>query len=230
MATSTTAAETTPIHRPICDTRSIACLPYFFIFLIALTSLASVRPRAFCPYFRVDSAALQYTHINATRSSSDLTATWDVTLIAANPNVKWDIYCDIFQPAVLYYNPIGLRLASTSLRPLLLKSSNQTSVSFKLPMQGTYIPDDVAKEISDDNTTTLPLKFGLMISVQCSYRAHLSKKRTPHSIVRDYFCNPIQVRVFSNDTNNNNNSHINEGGSLTGTTDYQPTACAIPRW
>ncbi|VVA09410.1 Hypothetical predicted protein [Prunus dulcis] len=87
----------------------------------------------------------------------------DVTLIATNPNMKWDIYCDRLQPGLFYglffnYNPTGLRLASTSLRPLSLKSSNQTSVSFKLPMLSAYVPYDVAKEISDDNTTALAFR------------------------------------------------------------------------
>ncbi|CAB4284365.1 unnamed protein product [Prunus armeniaca] len=151
--------------------------------------------------------------------------------------MKWDIYCDRLQPALFYglffnYNPTGLRLASTSLRPLLLISSNQTSVSFKLPMLSAYVPYDVAKEISDDNTTALAFRFGLMISVHCSYRAHLRNRRTPESISTHYFCNQIQVRVFSTDTdnNNNNNSHISEAGSSRVTTDHKATACGTPIW
>ncbi|PQQ09068.1 hypothetical protein Pyn_00068 [Prunus yedoensis var. nudiflora] len=117
---------------------------------------------------------------------------------------------------MLFYGP-GYRdqltgVAATSLNPLYLTSSNQTSVSFKLSMLSAYVGNDMVKDISDGNTTTLSLKFGLVLSVWYSYRAHCSNMETPKPVSTTYFCNQIQVRDFGT-------------GSLSTTTDHQPTAC-----
>ncbi|CAB4317735.1 unnamed protein product [Prunus armeniaca] len=190
-----------------------SCLAvYLFI------TIMGVPPPALDPEFRVQSAVLWYPH-NATRSS-DLTATWDLTLLATNPNDNWDIYCHTIH-ASLFYGPGYQHLkelrqmyqltvfASTSLHPLFLTSSNQTSVSFKLPMLNAYIGDDLSKEIFNDNTTALSLRFGLKLSLSYSYMGHSSDMITPTRDAGTSFCNRIQVRVFSD------NSHINETERMT---------------
>ncbi|PQP97206.1 uncharacterized protein Pyn_09572 [Prunus yedoensis var. nudiflora] len=215
-----------------------ALLPW----LIMLASMGIFRwlspPEGFNPEFRVHSAALQYPHINATGSSSELTATWDLTLLAKNPNDKWDIDCDSLQ-ALLFYRPGGYQhsteqpqrhkekekklvvLAATSLVPFALFSRDQIGISFKLPMLSAYVANDVVKEISDGNTTTLSLRFGLKLSVWSRYRAQLmSDQKTPLRRFASYFCDRIQVRVSSD------NNHINDNGNLKIiTTSHQSTAC-----
>ncbi|CAB4286890.1 unnamed protein product [Prunus armeniaca] len=210
--------------------------------LLILTSMIIFRlhspPEGFNPEFRVHSAALQYPHINATRSSSELTATWDLTLLAKNPNHKWDIDCDSLQ-ALLFYTPSGYQhikerpqehkekekelvvLAATSLVPLVLSTRNQIGISFKLPMLRAYMANDVVKEISDGNTTTLSLRFGLKLSVWSRYRAQLmSDQKTPLPRFASYFCDGIHVRVSSD------NNHINDTGNLKIITKaHQSTAC-----
>ncbi|CAB4286889.1 unnamed protein product [Prunus armeniaca] len=197
-------------------------------------------PDGFNPEFRVHSAALQYPHINATGSSSELTATWDLTLLAKNPNHKWDIDCDSLQ-ALLFYRPSGYQhirewrqehkekekelvvLAATSLVPFALSKRNQRGISFKLHMLSAYVANDVVKEISDGNTTTLSLRFGLKLSVWSRYRAQLmSDQKTPLPRFASYFCDRIQVRVSSD------NNHINDTGNLKIIMKaHQSTACDI---
>ncbi|BFG38301.1 hypothetical protein CerSpe_245750 [Prunus speciosa] len=214
---------------------------YFHLpWMILLGTLIILRPpEGFNPEFRVHSAALQYPHINATRpSSSELTATWDLTLLATNPNDKWDIDCDSLQ-ALLFYRPGGYQhiterpqrhkekekelvvLAATSLVSFALSTRDQIGISFKLPMLSAYVANDVVKEISDGNTTTLSLRFGLKLSVWSRYRAQLmSDQKTPLPKFASYFCDRIQARVSSD------NKHINDNGNLKIiTTAHQSTAC-----
>ncbi|KAL6277639.1 hypothetical protein ACE6H2_021240 [Prunus campanulata] len=126
----------------------------------------TLRDREYEPEFLVHSAALQYPRNN---TPFEFTAMWNLTLLAMNPNKKWDIYCDSLQ-ASLFYQHITYQdqkyqfvlLTATSLRLLLLTTTNQTLVSFKLSTLDAYVADDVANKISDGNTTDL---FGLEISV-----------------------------------------------------------------
>ncbi|PQP95955.1 uncharacterized protein Pyn_34115 [Prunus yedoensis var. nudiflora] len=175
--------DDTKISIPNCNRDTcLAALCFFSKFAICLAvylfiTMMSV-PQALDPEFGVHSAVLWYPH-NATRSS-DLTATWDLTLLATNPNDKWDIYCHTIH-ASLFYGPGYQHLteqwqiyelavfAATSLPPLFLTSSNQTSVSFKLPMLSAYIGDDLSKEIFNDNITALSLRFGLKLSLSYRY-------------------------------------------------------------
>ncbi|CAB4287360.1 unnamed protein product [Prunus armeniaca] len=203
--------------------RCLAGFCFFSEFALCLTAfllimMTDAPPKALDPEFRVQSAVLWYPH-NATRSS-DLTATWDLTLLATNPNDKWDIFCHTIH-ASLFYGPGYQHLkelwqmyqltvfAATSLHPLFLTSSNQTSVSFKLPMLNAYIGDDLSKEIFNDNTTAMSLRFGLKLSLSYRYMGHLSDMKTPRPDAGTSFCNRIQVRVFSD------NSHINETERMT---------------
>ncbi|CAB4317259.1 unnamed protein product [Prunus armeniaca] len=107
--------------------------------------------------------------------------------------------------------------------PSLLSKRNQRGISFKLPMLSAYVANDVVKEISDGNTTTLSLRFGLKLSVWSRYRAQLmSDQKTPLPRFASYFCDRIHVRVSSD------NNHINDTGNLKIITKaHQSTACDI---
>ncbi|CAB4277818.1 unnamed protein product [Prunus armeniaca] len=115
-----------------------------------------------------------------------------------NPNKKWDIYCDSLQASLFYYSPVyqhiteldekyqRVLLAATSLRPLLLTTTNQTLVSFKLSTLDAYVADDVANKISDGNTTDV---FVLEISVCYRYRHESKDVKIPEPNVQSYYCN-----------------------------------------
>ncbi|PQQ11044.1 uncharacterized protein Pyn_25543 [Prunus yedoensis var. nudiflora] len=131
------ASNDQPIRQPFFDCKGtffcIMCfvVPYFILAPLALTLLLT-RPREYDPEFLVHSAALQYPRNN---TPSEFTAIWNLTLLAMNPNKKWDIYCDSLQASLFYYSPVYQRvlLAATSLRPLLLTTANQTLVVSNSP-------------------------------------------------------------------------------------------------
>ncbi|CAB4314630.1 unnamed protein product [Prunus armeniaca] len=115
-----------------------------------------------------------------------------------NPNKKWDIYWDSLQASLFYYSPVyqhiteldqtyqRVLLAATSLSPLLLTTTNQTLVSFKLSTLDAYVADDVANKISDGNTTDL---FVLEISVCYRYKLQSKDVKIPEPNVQSYYCN-----------------------------------------
>ncbi|KAL6283965.1 hypothetical protein ACE6H2_014894 [Prunus campanulata] len=122
-----------PIRQPFFDCEGtffcIMCIvvSYFILAPLALTLLLT-RPREYDPEFLVHSAALQYPRNN---TPSEFTAIWNLTLLATNPNKKWDIYCDSLQASLFYYSPVYQRvlLAATSLRPLLLTTAKSRMVT-----------------------------------------------------------------------------------------------------
>ncbi|CAB4284236.1 unnamed protein product [Prunus armeniaca] len=115
-----------------------------------------------------------------------------------NPNKKWDIYQDSLQASLFYYSPVyqhiteldqtyqRVLLAATSLSPLLLTTTNQTLVSFKLSTLDAYVADDVANKISDGYTTDL---FVLEISVCYRYKLQSKDVKIPEPNVQSYYCN-----------------------------------------
>ncbi|KAL6277648.1 hypothetical protein ACE6H2_021249 [Prunus campanulata] len=183
------ASNDQPIRQPFFDCKGtffcIMCfvVPYFILAPLALTMFLT-RPREYEPEFLVHSAALQYPRNN---TPFEFTAMWNLTLLAMNPNKKWDIYCDSLQASLLYYSPVyqHVLLAATSLRPLLLTTTNQTLVSFKLSTLDAYVVDDVANKISDGNTTGL---FVLQISVCYRYRLQSKDVKIPEPNVQNYYC------------------------------------------
>ncbi|XP_021834517.1 uncharacterized protein LOC110774284 [Prunus avium] len=103
------------------------------------------------PTFRLHSATVSLLN-NA--SASNFTATWDVTLVASNPNHKLEIYYDTIQ-ATIFYNRgnshrVRVLLATKPLPPpLALRTRAETTCSFRIEAASAYIGDDVAKEISE---------------------------------------------------------------------------------
>ncbi|PQP96427.1 uncharacterized protein Pyn_18323 [Prunus yedoensis var. nudiflora] len=164
-------------------------VPYFILAPSILTLFLTL-PRGNSLEFLVHSAALQYPHNN---TPSEFTVIWNLTLLAMNPNKKWDIYCDSLQASLFYQHITDqdqknqfVLLAATSLCLLLLTTTNQTLVSFKLPTLNAYVADDVANKISDGNTTDL---FGLEISVRYRYKLQSKDVKIPEPDVQSCYCN-----------------------------------------
>ncbi|BFG18118.1 hypothetical protein CerSpe_043920 [Prunus speciosa] len=125
----------------------LCCLLIVAIIVFAIMSLvffiAWLALRPCLPDFWVDFASI-FT-LNDTRF--ELTATWDLTLLAANPNHKLRIYYDSIQASLLYNH--DYRLANV-VAPFVLTKGNQTCVGFKLATVREYVRDDVAKGIFDE--------------------------------------------------------------------------------
>ncbi|KAI5325362.1 hypothetical protein L3X38_034436 [Prunus dulcis] len=69
----------------------------------SVLTLFLTLPRGYDPEFLVHSAALQYPRNN---TPSEFTLMWNLTLLAMNPNKKWDIYCDSLPASLFYYSPV----------------------------------------------------------------------------------------------------------------------------
>ncbi|KAI5314363.1 hypothetical protein L3X38_043539 [Prunus dulcis] len=89
-------------------------------------------------------------------SASEFTASWDVTLVASNPNHKLDIYYDTLQAAIFYnanrsdsYRPRVLLATKPLPPPSALRTRAETTCSFRIEAASAYIGDDMAKEISE---------------------------------------------------------------------------------
>ncbi|CAL9002279.1 unnamed protein product [Prunus brigantina] len=73
--------------KPPTSLKSRIAVPYFIIAPLVLTLFLTL-PRGYDPEFLVHSAALQYPRNN---TPSEFTAMWNLTLLAMNPNKKWDM-------------------------------------------------------------------------------------------------------------------------------------------
>jgi hypothetical protein len=142
------------------------------ITLISFIVWLVVNPQL--PEFKVEWATVS--QLNAT--GSELTATWDITLLATNPNRKFRINYDRVEASIIYGNHSHIRLGRTPLRPFVLNKRNQTRVAMKLGAVSEWVGHDVSNEISDDRSRGL-VTFGvrLMTSVRFKSGLWLSKSR-----------------------------------------------------
>ncbi|XP_021816910.1 uncharacterized protein At1g08160-like [Prunus avium] len=147
----------------------IAAVAVFAIMsLVFFIAWLALRPRL--PEFRVESASVF--PLNAT--GSELTATWDLTLLANNPNHKLRIYYDSIQASLFYRD--HSQLATTSLPPFVLTKRNQTRVGCKLATVGEYVGNYVAKGISDERDRG-SVRFGLGVFASVRFRSGLFQSR-----------------------------------------------------
>ncbi|KAM5565627.1 hypothetical protein ABKV19_019578 [Rosa sericea] len=128
------------------------------------------------PQFWVDSAAVTGLELTG---SSGLTATWNMTLVAHNPNRKLVIDIAGVQVFIYFgkmekyywYNHGHLverqHILATKLLPsFFLYTGNQTSLDFKVGVVGHCVDGETAKEVSQGKT----VKFGVFLHVEYKYR------------------------------------------------------------
>ncbi|PRQ44120.1 hypothetical protein RchiOBHm_Chr3g0475711 [Rosa chinensis] len=142
------------------------------IILITFLNWLVMHPKL--PEFKVESATVSL--LNVTRS--ELTATWDISLLSTNPNKKLRINYDHVEASIVYGDHNHIRLGRTPLRPFVVNHRNQTRIDMKLGAVSEWVGDDVANEISDDRSRGL-VTFGvrLMTSVRFKCGLWLSKSR-----------------------------------------------------
>jgi hypothetical protein len=158
------------------------------------------------PQFQIDSASVSGVSV----TGSQLTATWNITLLATNPNRHLGVdYMTI--EASLYYGDkndvvywdrksrevrIVAIATTTSYHPFFLDKGNQTRlVNFKLAVVCQDVGYGLAKEISEGVARRGLVKFGLRIKLWYDYR---TKFWTLRGLKDDsFFCNQVEF-VFHN--------------------------------
>ncbi|CAN6574723.1 unnamed protein product [Malus baccata var. baccata] len=103
------------------------------------------------PEFRVDLVAVSPCPLIATSSSEYLTATWDLTLVAINPNRKLDLYYENLRAEIFYgddkESDSNLKLGMAPLPPIYVSKMNKTTLDFSVVMARSYVGTDVANDL-----------------------------------------------------------------------------------
>lgn len=115
-------------------------------------------------------------------SASEFTTTWDVTLVASNPNHKLNISYDSLQATVFYgtdNNERGRVLLATKPVPHPLEcltTKANTTLRFKIETVSAYVGDVVAREISDGRARGM-VRFELNMLGWYKYTSYMTNAR-----------------------------------------------------
>ncbi|CAN6712027.1 unnamed protein product [Malus baccata var. baccata] len=170
----------------------IAVVGGFFFFIIWFNIGSFTFPE-----FRVESTAVS--PLNAT--SSELTATWNFTLLATNPSRKVTVFFDSLAASLIYNE--GFPLTMNGVPDFVVPKSNQTRVNIKLAMVGEYVGDQVARGIADwkDRGT---VRFTVGVTAQVRFEPQMYQRRGLSLLV---FCDRVEFTGFAQN---------NGTGTLTG--------------
>ncbi|KAL6125269.1 hypothetical protein ACLB2K_073328 [Fragaria x ananassa] len=151
------------------------CLSIIMLIRLGLISRKFDRLLShFHPEFRVDSAFIP--SLNTSTNPAELTATWDMTLLAINSDNK--LIVDYYAVQVwLYYERSteynAFVLATTILPPFVLNPPrNQTRMSFRLATLRAYVGDEVVKNITEAAAAgRVTTAFGLKVVTEYRLRS-----------------------------------------------------------
>nr|XP_011468495.1 PREDICTED: uncharacterized protein LOC105352642 [Fragaria vesca subsp. vesca] len=157
------------------------------------------------PVFQLESAALYGLEVTG---SSELTATWNITLLATNPNRKLVVGFDDVRVSVYHGSTenfvhaddeesyiLGKKQLSS---PFFLFTGNQTRLNFNFGVfKGTF-GGDTAMEISKEKALNGSVKFGVWLVVRFRYRTEVWGKGSPG--ILDLYCDEGEF-LFSPKTN-----------------------------
>ncbi|KAK9921114.1 hypothetical protein M0R45_029640 [Rubus argutus] len=154
------------------------------------------------PEFWIESAAVCGLKV----TDSEFSATWNMTLLAKNPNKKLAINFDKVQVAVYYGSKEDFfhrdhdqyAIAKTQLSPFFLFTGNQTGLNFKLGVVGASFLDSTAKEIYQGKAVRGSVKFGVMLGVDYRYRTKVLDMGSTNII--QLYCDQLEF-LFSPNTN-----------------------------
>ncbi|XP_024191224.1 uncharacterized protein LOC112195099 [Rosa chinensis] len=136
----------------------------FICYIVWVVYLLVMQPKT--PKFKVESATVQ---LNT--EGSKLTAQWDITLLATNPNHNFKFYYKRVQADVRY--ALGSYFLFTLVekpRPsFVLNKSNQTRVELKLSVWKEWLGQKVVEEISSREVVS----FGVELSSQVWFMSRL---------------------------------------------------------
>ncbi|KAM1130499.1 hypothetical protein EV1_044788 [Malus domestica] len=146
----------------------VALLAIILVTALAWTLLRDAKLSPEFPEFRVDLVPVSPCPLTATSSSDYLTATWDLTLVAINPNRKLDLYYENLQADIFYgdvddkESDINLKLGTAPLPPIYVSKMNQTTLDFSVVMARSYVGTDTANDviISSSSSSTSPSCYG----------------------------------------------------------------------
>ncbi|KAL6270229.1 hypothetical protein ACE6H2_027140 [Prunus campanulata] len=126
---------------------------------------------------------LQYATVSLLNvSASEFTTTWDVTLVASNPNHKLNISYDSLQATVFYgtdHSKRGRVLLATKPVPHPLEcltTKANTTLRFKIETVSAYVGDVVSREISDGRARGM-VRFELNMLGWYKYTSYMTNAR-----------------------------------------------------
>ncbi|XP_072950687.1 NDR1/HIN1-like protein 10 [Typha angustifolia] len=125
--------------------RLLAFAVAFFLILGAATLLLWLILRPRLPQFSVSSASVS--SFNLSSASSLLSADFDLTLTARNPNKKLGVHYDSISARIFYR---GDSIAETYLPPFYQSKRNVSTVHARLVAMGEYVGADAVKGIESD--------------------------------------------------------------------------------
>ncbi|KAB2636640.1 hypothetical protein D8674_027174 [Pyrus ussuriensis x Pyrus communis] len=147
--------------------------PLLVAICVLIVLLVAWRTETYGPDFRVQSAIVS--QLNATQSQ--LTATWDLSLVATNrnPGEVQDMYINRLMAYIFYGDKermMMLAVKPVGIRPRLLLSSkrNQATASFQLQAVEMYVGQNVSQEIlqglsAPGSASGALVRFGLKLEV-----------------------------------------------------------------
>lgn len=161
-----------------------------------------LKPRL--PEFQVDSASVSPLNL----TGSELTATWNLTLLVRNPNTKLRIYYDSVKASLVYGN--GQVLGTTPLAPFFQGKKNETRIRVELSAVDEYVSEDVVTKISGERARG---SVGFEVSVFASVMFRTGSWWRSRQCLLRVYCDQVQIGFGTN----------NGSGSLTG----QPGTCEV---
>ncbi|KAL6270231.1 hypothetical protein ACE6H2_027142 [Prunus campanulata] len=131
----------------------IFCVLLIILFVILVGGFIAIRDHRIhleAPAFRLYSATMSLPNASA----SEFTATWDVTVVAFNPNHKLNISFNSLQATVSYAtDPSGSAAVLLATKPVpppsFLTTMAQTTNRFRVETVSANIGDDIARKISE---------------------------------------------------------------------------------
>ncbi|KAM0992955.1 hypothetical protein FF1_008678 [Malus domestica] len=186
----------------LCRIMITAVAVFTIMSIIFFISWLALRPQL--PKFQVESATVS--PLNAT--GSELTATWDFTLLAANPNHKLTIFYDRLEASLIYKDEVLLTAAA--LPPFVLAKRNQTRVNINLATVRGYVDDEVVREIADGKDRG-SVRFGVGVAALVRFKSGVFQTR--RRLLR-VFCDGVEFTGFARN---------NGTGTLTG----QASPCQV---
>ncbi|KAL5976495.1 hypothetical protein ACLOJK_020828 [Asimina triloba] len=174
-------------RRAVLLRRLVAVVIAVLIIIGAITFIVWLVLRPHLPRFSVVAATLS----NFNLSSSHLTADWNISISARNPNSKMGVYYDRVEASIFYGREM---LSSTSLDPFYQGKHNVTTIDAEFASVSEYVDGDVSRGLTDDQSRHGFVKFHVRLIARVRFRA--GAWRTRQHIMR-VFCDDVSLGFSS---------------------------------
>ncbi|KAM1221618.1 hypothetical protein ACFX13_009466 [Malus domestica] len=170
----------------------IVCIPIYVLGILYFHDQYKLTPVE--PYLRLDPSTV----CKLKSSGSELTATWDMTVVAVNPNRVLAISFDSLQVTISYKTDTGDKGRDVLLTtkpvpppPSPLNTETSTAHSFKIETVSAYVGDYVANQISEGRARgSVKFVFGML-----GYYRYVNTSRwylTRRSLEFGVFCSWVE--------------------------------------